>query len=73
MLKADSAETKALLQRFELGDLWGVGRRLVERLAVIGIRTGWDLAQADPSASADSSASRSSALPWSCVASAELR
>nr|WP_255698663.1 hypothetical protein [Halomonas desiderata] len=56
-----------------MGDLWGVGRRLVERLAVIGIRTGWDLAQADPSASADSSASRSSALPWSCVASAELR
>lgn len=48
VLKAESAETKALLQRFELGDLWGVGRRLVERLAVLGIRTGWDLAQADP-------------------------
>ncbi|QOR38218.1 Y-family DNA polymerase [Billgrantia diversa] len=48
VLQADSAETKALLQRFELGDLWGVGRRLVERLAIIGIRTGWDLAQADP-------------------------
>ncbi|EWH03247.1 DNA-directed DNA polymerase [Halomonas sp. BC04] len=48
VLQADSAETRALLQKFELGDLWGVGRRLVERLAVIGIRTGWDLAQADP-------------------------
>lgn len=48
VLKADSAETKALLQRFDLGDLWGVGQRLVERLAVLGIRTGWDLAQADP-------------------------
>ncbi|WP_332107634.1 DinB/UmuC family translesion DNA polymerase [Billgrantia diversa] len=31
-----------------MGDLWGVGRRQVERLAVLGIRTGWDLAQADP-------------------------
>lgn len=48
VLKADSAKTRALLQRFELGDLWGVGRRLVKRLAVLGIRTGWDLAQADP-------------------------
>ncbi|WP_111414574.1 Y-family DNA polymerase [Billgrantia lactosivorans] len=48
VLQAGTAETKALLQRFELGDLWGVGQRLVERLAVIGIRTGWDLAQADP-------------------------
>ena len=48
VLQAESAETHALLQKFELGDLWGVGRRLVERLAVLGIRTGWDLAQAEP-------------------------
>ncbi|MCE9680751.1 Y-family DNA polymerase [Halomonas alkalisoli] len=48
VLQAESVETHALLRRFELGDLWGVGRRLVERLAVLGIRTGWDLAQADP-------------------------
>ncbi|EWH02043.1 DinB/UmuC family translesion DNA polymerase [Halomonas sp. BC04] len=48
VLRADTAETRALLQRFELGDLWGVGRRLAERLALLGIRTGWDLAQADP-------------------------
>ncbi|MGQ4879216.1 Y-family DNA polymerase [Billgrantia sp. LNSP4103-1] len=48
VLRSGTAETRALLQRFELGDLWGVGRRLVERLAVLGIRTGWDLAQADP-------------------------
>ncbi|MCE9663698.1 Y-family DNA polymerase [Halomonas sp. M5N1S17] len=48
VLRAESVETRALLRRFELGDLWGVGRRLVERLAVLGIRTGWDLAQADP-------------------------
>ena len=48
VLRAGTAETRALLQHFELGDLWGVGRKLVERLAVLGIRTGWDLAQADP-------------------------
>ena len=48
VLQAGTAETRALLQHFELGDIWGVGRRLVERLAVLGIRTGWDLAQADP-------------------------
>ncbi|MGR4068267.1 Y-family DNA polymerase [Billgrantia sp. C5P2] len=48
VLQDNTAETQALLQRFELGDLWGVGRRLVERLAVLGIRTGWDLAQVDP-------------------------
>jgi len=48
VLKADSAETQALLKKFELGDIWGVGRRLVERLALVGIHTAWDLAQADP-------------------------
>lgn len=48
VLEAGTLETRALLQRFELGDLWGVGRRLVERLTLMGIRTGWDLAQADP-------------------------
>src|SRR5690554_3490510 len=48
VLQADSAETRALLQHFELGDIWGVGRRLVERLAIMGIKSAWDLAQADP-------------------------
>ncbi|RCV89856.1 Y-family DNA polymerase [Billgrantia montanilacus] len=48
VLRAESAETRALLKRLELGKLWGVGRRLAERLAVLGFRTGWDLAQADP-------------------------
>lgn len=48
VLDAGSAETQALLQRFELGDVWGVGRRLVERLAIMGIKSAWDLAEADP-------------------------
>nr|WP_254914245.1 hypothetical protein [Halomonas desiderata] len=37
-----------LLKKIELGDVWGVGRRLVERLAVMGIKSAWDLAQANP-------------------------
>lgn len=48
VLDAGTAETRALLQRFELGDVWGVGRRLVERLAIMGIKSAWDLAEADP-------------------------
>ncbi|MGQ4877634.1 Y-family DNA polymerase [Billgrantia sp. LNSP4103-1] len=48
VLQPDSLETQGLLQKTELGDVWGVGRRLVERLAVMGIRSAWDLAQANP-------------------------
>ncbi len=48
VLDRDSTATKGLLQRIELGDIWGVGRRLVERLHVMGIRTAWDLRNTDP-------------------------
>ncbi|RDB43452.1 Y-family DNA polymerase [Halomonas sp. DQ26W] len=48
VLHPDSRETQVLLKKIELGDVWGVGRRLVERLAIIGINSAWDLAQADP-------------------------
>ncbi|MGR2739058.1 Y-family DNA polymerase [Billgrantia sp. Q4P2] len=48
VLHPDSLETRGLLQRIELGDVWGVGRRLVERLAIMGIKSAWDLAQANP-------------------------
>ncbi|MCE8002727.1 Y-family DNA polymerase [Billgrantia ethanolica] len=48
ILHAGSAETRNLLQKTELGDVWGVGRRLVERLALMGIKSAWDLAQANP-------------------------
>ncbi len=43
-----SQESDALLQKVALGDVWGVGRRLVERLARLDIQTAWDLSQADP-------------------------
>lgn len=48
VLQPGSLETQSLLRKIELGDVWGVGRRLVERLALMGIRNAWDLAQADP-------------------------
>ncbi|SEL95365.1 Y-family DNA polymerase [Halomonas daqiaonensis] len=48
VLSAGSAESEALLQQVSLGDVWGVGRRLVERLGLLGMQTAWDLAQAEP-------------------------
>ncbi|QFU01607.1 DNA polymerase IV [Halomonas sp. THAF5a] len=50
VLTPDDDATRHLLEGTQLGDVWGVGRRLVERLAIMGIRTAWDLAQADPKA-----------------------
>ena len=48
VLPVDSTEMKNLLRHTDLGDIWGVGRRLVERLALMGVHSAWDLAQADP-------------------------
>ncbi|QFU00988.1 DNA polymerase V subunit UmuC [Halomonas sp. THAF5a] len=47
VLRPDSNECEALLQQVALDDVWGVGRRLVERLALMGMHTARDLAQAD--------------------------
>ena len=47
VLRTESAETRALLQRATLRSIWGVGRRLAERLALNGFTNAWDLAQAD--------------------------
>ncbi|AMC99894.1 Y-family DNA polymerase [Halomonas chromatireducens] len=47
-IRPDNRETQALLKKTELSDVWGVGRRLVGRLSLIGIKSAWDLAQADP-------------------------
>ncbi|WP_346798005.1 Y-family DNA polymerase [Halomonas sp. Bachu 37] len=48
VLDKDGPATKGLLQRIELGDIWGVGRRLVERLNLMGIRSAWELRNAEP-------------------------
>ncbi|MFW3614816.1 Y-family DNA polymerase [Billgrantia antri] len=68
VLKADSAETKALLQRFELGDLWAPAGGWSSALPCWASAPAGTLPKPTPSESAGSSASRSSALPWSCAA-----
>lgn len=40
-------EMQTLLQRIEVGEVWGVGPWICERLQVMRIRSVWDLRQAD--------------------------
>lgn len=47
-LAAESPATRALLERLPVTELWGVARRTGERLALMGIRTAWQLREADP-------------------------
>jgi len=37
-----------ILQQMEIRDVWGVGRRISERLNLLGIKTAWQLAQTKP-------------------------
>ncbi|WP_423841463.1 hypothetical protein [Vreelandella sedimenti] len=39
ILHAGSDEARHLLQQIEVSDVWGVGRRLNERLQILGIYT----------------------------------
>ncbi len=41
-------ELNALLMKIEVGEVWGVGRRLTSKLFALGIKTAYDLKQADP-------------------------
>lgn len=43
----DPARRDRLLQRMDVSEVWGIGRKMTEHLAGMGIRTAWDLAQAD--------------------------
>ena len=43
-----NSEHTALLQSTEVGDIWGVGRKLSAQLNQVGIHSAHDLAQADP-------------------------
>lgn len=43
----DAARRDRLLRITEVGEVWGVGRRLAERLGQMGIKTAWDLAHYD--------------------------
>ncbi|WP_392560239.1 Y-family DNA polymerase [Orbus mooreae] len=46
-LANDSALLIEALKQFPVGDVWGVGRRIAEKLQVLGIHTAWDLRQAN--------------------------
>ncbi|AVI62822.1 Y-family DNA polymerase [Halomonas sp. GFAJ-1] len=50
LLNAHSYTTKALLKQLPVSAVWGVGRRLAERLAIYGIRTAWELRESDTKA-----------------------
>ena len=47
LLLTGSAQ-EAALARMELTDIWGIARRMAERLTALGIRTPLDLRNADP-------------------------
>ncbi len=44
----DAAVRDATMQEFDIGDVWGVGRRLVVPFRKLGLRTAFDLSQVDP-------------------------
>nr|WP_289073782.1 Y-family DNA polymerase [uncultured Halomonas sp.] len=48
LLHGESLTTQVVLKQLAVSEVWGVGRRLAERLAVSGIRTAWDLRECDP-------------------------
>ncbi|MDN3520010.1 Y-family DNA polymerase [Halomonas ramblicola] len=48
VLSPGSHETQAILRQTPMAAIWGLGQRLVERLALLGIHTARDLAEADP-------------------------
>lgn len=52
-----------LMSRLAVGAVWGIGRRIAERLAAMGIHTALDLRRADPRASSGNSAWWSN-VPW---------
>ncbi|HLA33034.1 MAG TPA: Y-family DNA polymerase [Pseudomonas sp.] len=43
----DPVRRDRLLQRMDVSEVWGVGRKMTEHLAGMGIRTAWQLALAD--------------------------
>ena len=44
----DPAQREQSLANLEIGDVWGIGRRLAPRMSKLGFRTAKDLAAADP-------------------------
>ncbi|TVP47537.1 MAG: Y-family DNA polymerase [Halomonas sp.] len=47
LLSGHDHTTEALLKRTMVANVWGIGRRLAERLAISDIKTAWDLRESD--------------------------
>lgn len=47
LIDTDEKRIKAL-KRFEIGDVWGIGRRNEKKLNAIGVQTAWDFTQLSP-------------------------
>lgn len=45
----DSSQQEQILRKTPVGDIWGIGRRISERLSSYGIKTAWDFCQAEDS------------------------
>ena len=44
----DEASRRAILQRMDCQDVWGIGKRLAKKLKIMNINTAWQLAQQNP-------------------------
>ena len=44
----DDRSRKAVLSRMKLSDVWGIGSKLSNHLGLMGLKTGWDLANQSP-------------------------
>ncbi|PCF95256.1 Y-family DNA polymerase [Vreelandella nigrificans] len=47
LLSENSSATTALLKQLPVSDVWGIGKRLANQLAINGIHTAWDLRKCD--------------------------
>ena len=44
----DEVSRRTILQRMQCQDVWGVGKRLAKKLALMDIHTAWQLAEQSP-------------------------
>jgi DNA polymerase V len=61
------ADLEGLLKGFEVGDIWGIGRRWSAKLEGLGIRSALDLSQVDPLGCGSISTWCWSARRWNCA------
>lgn len=45
---SDPVVQQEVLQKYDVGEVWGIGRSTKEKLKLLGIRTAWQLRESDP-------------------------